>query len=149
MASDSQVTLAGFDLTYPAKKIFRGRACIIGAAGDGENCSLLMEWAKNGFKASSRPKFRRKQGSKDDTDAVALVLQKDGIYILTDGDSELEKIEADYFAIGSGGEAARVAMMLGEDPEKAVELACQVDMNSGPPIQVLRLKDDSDNNGKE
>jgi hypothetical protein len=51
-------------------------------------------------------------------------------------------VNAEFFAVGSGGKAARAAMKLGLDPIKAVELACEVDdFYSGLPIQVLRLKE--------
>lgn len=141
MASDSRVTLDGFDVTYPAIKIFRAKDMIVGGAGDGENVNLMIEWAKTGFKPSSRPKYRKKRDKDDDSDALLLILKRDGIYILADMDSEPEKIEADFYAVGSGGDAARVAMKLGQTPENAVELACEVDNKSGPPVQVLRLKD--------
>lgn len=141
MASDSKVTLDGFGISYPALKIFRGKDCVVGAAGDGENSTLLIEWAKNGFKAASRPKFRRKKDAADDADAVLLILRSSGLFLLTDSDSEPERIEADFFAVGSGGLAARVAMMQGADPVRAVELACAVDDQSGLPVQVIRLNE--------
>ena len=41
--------------------------------------------------------------------------------------------------MGSGGKAARVSLKLGKTPAEAVALACQVDMYSGLPVQVLEL----------
>ena len=42
------------------------------------------------------------------------------------------------FVFGSGGKAARAAMILGSDPVQAVEIACQVDdLYSGLPLQII------------
>lgn len=144
MAADSKVAIAdqggGIAFSYPAKKIFRTKAGIIGAAGDSGLCSQFIEWAKTGFKPSARPLFRTV--AQEEGTLFALVLTPDGIDFFDPSYPEPERIEADFFAIGSGAAAARVAMMLGADPPWAVELACAVDDNSGPPIQVLALGKD-------
>jgi len=53
-------------------------------------------------------------------------------------------VESTRFAVGSGGKAARAAMLLGLSAEKAVEIACQVDPYSKLPLQVLRVKNGKD-----
>lgn len=43
-------------------------------------------------------------------------------------------------AIGTGGLAARVAMMCGKTPAEAVAIACSLDIYSRPPVHTLTLK---------
>ena len=137
IVSDSMVSVAHKDLWYPAKKLVRGPGLIAGASGHGGDCSRFLEWAAAGMKGKP-PKM---DDTTTDDQVFALVVKEDGIYAWSVGDPEPEKIEAEFFAVGSGGKAARVAMMLGKDPVEACQLACEVDLWSAPPLQVLHLKD--------
>jgi ATP-dependent protease HslVU (ClpYQ) peptidase subunit len=140
MVADSKVTVEHKGLTYPATKMVRANGKIFGASGNGGDCTRFLEWAKKDFKGQA-PKWQEANGSEDSV--IGLVLDSDGIYIYSPGDPEPERINADYFAVGSGGKPARAAMMLGCDPIKAVEIACAVDdFYSGPPLQILKLKED-------
>jgi hypothetical protein len=139
MVADSKVTVEHKGITYPATKIVRAGSRIVGASGHGGDCTRFLEWARKDFKGAA-PKWHEPQGSEDSV--LGLVLDSDGIYIYSPGDPEPEKVNAEFFAVGSGGKAARAAMKLGLDPIKAVELACEVDdFYSGLPIQVLSLKE--------
>jgi len=133
MASDSKVDVGG-GLSYPADKIKRLKKMLVGAGGNAGNCSRFLDWAARDFKEPI-PKWHKS----DEESFLALVLRSDGLYFYAPSFPEPEKINADFFAIGTGGDAARVAMMLGKSPKEAVELACQVDGYSGLPVQVLEL----------
>lgn len=136
MAADSRVSVGG-GTAYPAEKIRRVKKMIVGACGHGGDCSRFLDWATRDFK-DPKPKWKCKA---DDAESIlALVLKPDGLYAFSQEDPEPEKINAPFFAIGSGGKAARVAMLLGKSPEEAVALACEVDGFSGPPVQVLKLE---------
>ena len=142
MVSDSRVSSEDGS-SYPAKKIFKSKDgdIIIGAAGVGSDCSKLVKWALAGFKGAE-PKWT----ATTPADAVVgLILRDSGLYIWNPGDSDSpDRIESDFWSIGSGSRAARVALMLGKSPIEAVELAMQVDeVFSGPPLQILRLKEDT------
>ena len=140
MVSDSRVSIAEKGFAYPAIKIVKANGMLIGASGDGGDCTRFLEWGKKGFKEKDIPKWKTPQYSEDEI--VGLILKDDGIYIFTCGGPEAERVEADYFAIGSGGKAARAAMLMGASPEQAVEVACEVDnVHSGLPIQILKLKE--------
>ncbi len=130
------VSLAHKDIWYPAKKLVRGPALVAGACGHGGDCTRFLEWAASGFKGKP-PKM---EDTSTDDQVLALIVKEDGIYAWSVGDPAPERIEAEFFACGSGGKPARVAMMLGKTPEEAVEIACQVDLWSAPPLQVLKLK---------
>jgi ATP-dependent protease HslVU (ClpYQ) peptidase subunit len=135
MVADSKVTV-GQGTSYRAMKIVRVRKMIVGACGHGGDCSRFLDWAQRDFKAPA-PKW--KCDPDDDESVLALILKSDGLYAYTQTDPEPEKMNEDFFAIGSGGKAARAAMLMGADPVKAVELSCQVDDNSGLPLQILYL----------
>lgn len=138
IVSDSQVSLAHKGIWYPAAKLIRGPGLVAGASGDGGDCTRFLRWAAGGCKPKDEPKWR---DTTSEDQVLAILVKEDGIYAFSVGDPEPELIDADYFAIGSGGKAARVAMMLGKTPEEAVEIACQVDLWSGGKIQVLTLKE--------
>jgi len=136
MVSDSRVSIEHKGLTYPAIKIVKVKDAILGAAGNGADCTRFLNWGGDGFKGAE-PKWDEPAGTEDE--CVGLVLRKDGIYFWSRGGPP-ERIEADYFAIGSGGKAARAAMLLGRDPIQAVEIAIQIDdLHSGGPIQIQKL----------
>jgi len=140
MASDSRVTIAEKGFAYPATKIIKTNGMLVGASGEGGDCTRFLEWARKGFKEKDIPKWKQTNYSEDEI--VGIILKDDGIYLWTQGGPEPERVEADYFAIGSGGKPARVGMSLGLDPIQAVEKAWEVDnIWSGPPVQVLRLKE--------
>jgi len=133
--SDSKVSMDHLNLSYPTIKIGRGKDCVFGAAGNGGDCSRFLTWAEEGFKGKE-PVWSNKANGDDYM--VALVVKADGVYFFHPGDV-MEKIEAPFFAIGSGGKPARVAMLLGKTPEEAIELSIQVDPGSGGPVQYLPL----------
>ena len=140
MISDSRVSISEKGFAYPAVKIIKTKGILVGASGDGGDCTRFLNWAKEGFKEKDQPKWKTPQYSEDEI--VGLILKDDGIYIWTQGGPEAERIEADFFAIGSGGKAARAANLMGADIETCVKVACEVDnVFSGLPLQILNLKD--------
>lgn len=140
MVSDSRVSIAEKGFAYPAVKIIKTPHALVGASGDGGDCTRFLNWAKEGFKEKDQPRWKTPQYSEDEI--VGLILRKDGIYIWTQGGPEAERVEAEWFAIGSGGKAARAALTMGASLQEAVEIACLVDnVYSGLPLQILSLKD--------
>lgn len=140
MVADSKVTV-GQGTSYRATKIVRVKRMIVGACGHGGDCSRFLDWAQRDFKAPA-PKWKCEP---DDEESVfALILKPDGLYAFVQTDPEPEKMNEEFFAIGSGGKAARAAMLMGADPVKAVEIACTVDDNSGLPLQILHLNEKKD-----
>ena len=131
MAADTRVSVG--DVCFPGTKIFRIGEAVVGIAGEGIAMMKFMYWAMAGFQAEALPEV-----SKDDGEFSALVLNKDGLFAYDDSFWP-EKIRRDFHAIGSGGAAALAAMMLGQSAANAVGIACQIDLNSGPPIDTLKL----------
>lgn len=136
MASDSKVTLS-HGVSYRTAKIVRLKRMIVGACGNSGDCTRLLEWGERDFK-DPHPKWE--EDAEAEESVWALILKPEGLFFFAQDYPSPEKMDEPFFAIGSGGKAARVAMLLGKTPEEAVELACQVDDSSGMPVQVLRLK---------
>jgi hypothetical protein len=134
MVADSKVSIPGAQ-PYPADKIIRVGNRLLGACGHNGDCTRWLQWAAKDFKGKE-PKWVE---SKPEDAVLGIVLDKDGIYVWNFGDPEPERINLDQYAVGSGGLAARVAMILGKTPIESVELACTVDDNSDLPLQVLHL----------
>ncbi|MCR4308359.1 MAG: hypothetical protein NUV80_07460 [Candidatus Berkelbacteria bacterium] len=140
MVSDSRVSIAEKGFAYPATKIIKTNGMLVGASGEGGDCTRFLDWARKGFKEKDMPKW--KMPHYDEDEIVGIILKADGIYLWTQGGPEPERVEAEFFAIGSGGKAARVALNMGLSPEEAVEKAIEVDsIWSGLPLQILHLKD--------
>ena len=135
MVSDSKVSVEQKGLSYPAIKIVKIGNTLLGAAGVGSDCSRFLKWAGGNFKGAE-PKW---VDTSSDDQVLGLIVNEEGIHMWAIGDKDQpERIEAEFFAIGSGGKAARAAMILGADPIAAVEIACQVDdLYSGPPLQII------------
>lgn len=119
------------DQKWPSNKVEVINEVFYGAAGSCADCEAFMKWARAG-KKGRKPKIAPHE-------FWALELSKDG---LTMWDEELTPYPAmrTFHAIGSGGKVATAAMLLGCTPEKAVELACEIDSNSGLPLQIHYLE---------
>jgi len=126
MASDSRITGSFPDST---KKIFRGNGFIIGFSGDWVAGMHFVDR----YIADAEP-IRNKD---DDVDFV--ILRDDGIYYMDAMFREV-RISGSYYAIGSGSQAAMVAMNMGASAKDAVAQAIKVDCYSSAPIKCLELK---------
>jgi hypothetical protein len=54
-------------------------------------------------------------------------------------DYGLWEINGPFAAVGSGGDAALVAMDCGKSARDAVRVACKYDPNSRPPVHLVAL----------
>lgn len=125
MACDSMVTGA---FPESSKKIRRRKDFIIGFSGDWVAGTHLMD----NFLTGKEPTREK------DDDVDFIILRKSGIYYMDCVFREV-KIRGDYYAIGSGSQAAMVAMNMGADAKEAIQQAIQVDQYSGGRIQSLSL----------
>jgi hypothetical protein len=69
-----------------------------------------------------------------------MFFMKDGRAFIVEQKGWIES-KAPFWAMGSGSQAALVAMECGADSETAVELAIRFDHLSGPPVNTLSLAD--------
>lgn len=140
MAADSCITMSdesAGDHKGTCVKLFRLPkikdslpACIVGLQGESSPGMAWLEWYKGGQEDDDLKSHIRSSGA----DFTALVLYRHGLFVW---DSWLvpERIEDDFYAIGSGTKAAYGALHMGADAVKAVEVACLVDPYTAGPVK--------------
>jgi len=127
MASDTQTTEEMGSIT-PTKKIFRIPNGLIGLAGDCEPIDRYLKWELKGRKG-------RPPGIKN-IDIIKLT--NDG-KIITRYSRQIEtEVDADYYAIGCGAQAAMAILNQGGTPKEAVKAANKVNIYCSG-LQVERL----------
>lgn len=127
MVCDSKCTSG--EVWYPMTKVHRVGKELIGLAGSVKESLAWLDWYRSG-KKGVRPKLEMFQG---------LCLRPDGLYELG-ADGLVQLVERGFHGIGSGGGYAVAAFMAGADPKKAVDIACEIDNESGGDVHVHALK---------
>ncbi len=107
------------------RKVYRINGELIGFAGDWALITKAIAWFKQG-----------KKGPPPKGEISALVLNG---RIQTWEPENGFMDQGNQFAIGTGGAAARAAMMAGSDVRTAVRIACKIDAMSGGPVRAYRL----------
>lgn len=105
-------------------------ACIIGLQGESSPGMAFLHWYRGGKLDDDLKAHIRSSGA----DFTALVLNRAGLFVW---DSWLvpERVEDDFYAIGSGAKAALGALHMGADAVKAVEVACLIDPYTEGPVK--------------
>lgn len=130
MAADRKVTDG--DTRYYSKKIKRVGKAIVGCAGTAALCNQFFVWFKT---RRDKDKPVIKDADEDTLDAI--VLTDEGRLFVYDKDCQVDELEDDYYAVGTGRQAALAAMFLGADPARAVQVAREIDNDTGGQIDVL------------
>ncbi len=125
IAADSMVS--GEDSFYLVEKLRKGKESIYGGCGDWDKLLKFYAAIESGGELDS------------DMDVTILELRQDGIWIY-EGCIIPAKIKNPYWAIGTGANFAISAMSLGKTPAEAVEIACQFDTASRPPVDAWKLE---------
>lgn len=131
MASDSLWT--DDTVIGSVRKVWRVRGDLVGFAGDVGTITQSLAWFRSGF-----------DGDPPEGNATALILRKTGIYTWTAEDGEVKE-DASFFAIGSGGQAARAVLATMErlrvplDCRLAVRLASTIAAGNGGRVRVYKL----------
>lgn len=130
IAADSNVSDGTEDFRV-LSKIFPIKNGFAGYCGQVHVAMQIMDWLQN--QRRKKPVFNEEQ------DASILILDMDGLAFI-DTNMRIMRLRESQYAIGSGSQAARAAMLCGRDPKRAVELACRIDPNSRTPINIASLK---------
>jgi hypothetical protein len=102
--------------------------CSTNQVGLGE---AVLDWYARGAKQDDAPKPAS-------VELTFLAVKPNGEgYYASDSFFLSGPLQAPFFAIGSGAYAAQGALHAGASAERAVEIACLVDVWSGPPIVTL------------
>lgn len=128
MAADS--CLSGDDTLSRVRKIKRIGDKIVGVAGDFGECAIFMKWIEEGCKGK-KPKMKNVQ---------AVVLNESGIWFY-EYTLKPYLIDADYFAIGTGSQAALAVLspVIDGQASEAVLAAAAVDPFTDDNVVVIRL----------
>lgn len=133
LVTDSRVTTYNSLQVYSSDKLYRVGKSIFGEAGDVESLNRFRRWAMDEFPKKSRPVNL--------DEFYVLEVAPDGVW-LWDNTLVRQAIRDDFYAIGSGAQAALYAVrVLGKTPEEAIVEASKIDIHTAPPVQVLRLND--------
>ncbi len=126
MVADSKCSVG--ETWFPVKKLYRHANEVIGIAGSVKEEQEWLRWY-TGSKRGAAPKV---------AELEALILRKDGLYLVDSSLSEI-RIDEGVMAIGSGGMAARAVLYHGGTVDEAVEIACRIDNGSGGALQAEQL----------
>lgn len=133
LAADSCISQGTF-ITGSATKIARTPAgWLVGAAGDATDMRRFMNWAQTDFDLAARP-------HQDKPDLQAIAISPAGTVFFYEDSWDGFIGEGPYHAIGSGGDAAMIAMDMGATAERACLAACKRIHGCAPPIVKLKLK---------
>lgn len=133
MASDSRMT--GYHAYVSSRKIERIGESLYGGCGDAEAIEVFFEWARGGKIKKNKPKW----GDDNVPEFEVVELSPTGLFIWSTRFVPIP-VDADFWAVGSGGMAAMGALHCGKTPEEAVEIAKLCDEYSGGAVVVYPLK---------
>ena len=132
VASDSQSTEGEIRGLHPCKKLIKYKGNIYAFAGTISSCKEVIRWLKRGGKKTDVPEM---------ADMDFAVLQfKDGKCFLYCADFSPSQILPPY-TMGTGKEVALGAILAGVTAQEAVRITCDVDINSGLPVQHYEVSD--------
>jgi hypothetical protein len=151
MACDSCWTFGTTQVVSHIKIKRLKSGALLGSAGDNDSRALetLLDNIKDGSKLPTRQQLNETKVSF----MGLLALPRGGVFVIACGpvdemgypkDSEDYGVwpattMGGYAAVGSGADYALSAMDAGATAKEAVVIACRRDINSRPPVHVLRL----------
>lgn len=130
LVADSRVSDS--DQTWSVEKVERIGAGLYATAGGAADGERFYSWIRRG-KRGKKPEIGE--------DFFAFALIADGLFLYDQGLYPMRL--ANEHAIGSGAKAARGALMAGATPERAVEIACDIDAGSSRPVRVYWLNEET------
>lgn len=136
MAADKMVR-EGSLKTGLTTKIFNRNGYLLGFSGRQDVAMLLLKWFEDGAKEEDWPN----PFDDDELDTAVLVVSPEGEVFCYERFPYPIRMENEFHAIGSGRDFAIAAMHLGFDPERAVEIASELDASTGSGIDVLCLSE--------
>ena len=133
MAADTRANLDYNHTFFSSKKVWKCGDKIAAAAGSALDCCAFVEWVAGGCDKENRPTI-----DAEDDGFQGLILSHEGLDYYERDCSPLH-IDSDFYAIGTGAQAAMAAMICGKTPKRAVEIASKIDNMTGGPFTVIRL----------
>ena len=134
MAADSQSTAGATRSRTPRPKVQRINGHLVAAVGKTDVIPAFFDWYRKGCPEDDKPELGES--------FEALTLTSQGLFQYYDRLEPIGIVE-DFWAIGQGSDVALGAMAAGASPERAVEIACELNIYTGPPVLVERLQEEN------
>lgn len=134
MAADTQMTFGDGSKAKVSKVVRLPDGSLLGTAGSKRVVEKLKAWALADFDPAHKPKLNNKSEMEG-----LLVKKVDGSIWLYDWTLDPDKLEDEFFAIGSGGAYALGAMAKGATAVQAIRIAARYDSGTSEPIEALNL----------
>lgn len=138
MAADSKTSFGDVSYARSTKIHKLADGSLIGFSGSATSCERMLEVMKHAIIGGglSHDLFQECKGAS----AIYVDASSEKVYCIEGGKrSGYFELEGEFFADGSGFIVALAAMKAGASAEKAVEIACELDNNSGGPVTTLTL----------
>jgi hypothetical protein len=134
IAADTQ-SVRGHNEIAPwrQEKIVRRHGRVYASSGSANIRDALIEWHNAGCNPKEIPVCSKEAGG-----WTLLVIDTTGMHICNE-DTPYPMTVTPPFTMGSGGDWAMGAMHAGSSPERAVEIACQLDVYSGTPVRAINI----------
>jgi hypothetical protein len=134
LAADKRATNAG--TTYRTTKIFRQGDTLVGITGHFGHGHAVLAWLARGRDPTTYPEAEPADR------CYCLVVHRDGRLERFEGSPYPLVVEERVHALGSARDFALMAVHLGYDARRAVELTCELSVDCGDGMDVLRFVDD-------
>ncbi len=132
MCGDRQATQESWGI-HAVTKVWRIGDILVGLVGEYAKGLQVVKWLRNGYVPDQFPTEEVKGGD-------FAILIWDGEQMATlDDQGFFVPVEETRFAVGCGALAARAAMLMGAGPELAINIASQLDGNTGGGSDVIRV----------
>lgn len=128
MAADSRVSGGGIHRGVVDKIIVLDDGSLLGCCGPAGVDVMVAMWLEQGAPPSNMPRVP------DGTDFHAILVRPSGDVKVISPSLIIQRLVAQFVATGSGNEIALGAMAMGASAIRAVEIACELDVHSGPPV---------------
>jgi len=137
MASDSASQTGKTVFSSNVQKIFRIKKHLVGVCGSiAESYSIVHDLKV----AKDTPiKYLFDNSAERYDGASILILEPSGQIWCYDGHGVPYKVQEEYVTVGTGGTAARAALMAGATMREAVKIAIQLDTSSNGKIKCVKL----------
>lgn len=131
IAADGLINASGSRITHNARKIRVDSGAIYALAGTTCLFEPLIKWHKAGADPANVPAGL-------DSEWALLVVTKDGAVLFS---RDVPYPEQQYYpwTQGTGYRYAMGALKAGASAQRAVEIACEIDIHSGGEIQVVNI----------
>ena len=132
LASDCQVTQVG--CRFKSRKLYRVGDALVGLVGPTDFAATFLEWFKTGADPATYP---ANQKDANDWVAALVITPERKVLKYERAPHPFDLTDNPHVAMGSGRDYALGALACGAGARRAVEVACQYDVDCGLGVDAL------------